>query len=105
MRQWLIIAVAGAGTYGIRLSMLAVAHRPLPPLFRDALRFVAPAVLMAFVAQLVLYTGEPRAFEAGIGNERLFATLAAAAIAWVSHNAWVTIAGGMAALWLLQWLT
>ena len=106
MSDWLVMAAAGAGTYGIRLSLLIVAQRRLlPTAVRQALRFIAPAVLTAFICQIVLYTGDPRAFDAGPGNERLLAALVAAVIAWTTRNVWLTIAAGMAALWLLQWWT
>lgn len=103
MRLWLIVAASGAGTYGIRLSML-VFWRPssLPRLVRDGLRLVTPAVLAAIIVPAVLYVGPRQDFDAGIGNERLVAALIAAAVAWVGKNIWLTIASGMGALWVLR---
>lgn len=39
-----------------------------------------------------------------VAQPRLYAGLAAALIAWTTRNVLLTIAGGMLALWLLQWL-
>jgi branched-subunit amino acid transport protein len=104
VRLWLIVAAAGIGTYGIRLSvMVFVHHSVLPRAARDALRFVTPAVLLAIILPAVLYTGDRLTFDAGPGNERLTAALAAAAVAWVAKNVWLTIGSGMAMLWLLRW--
>jgi branched-subunit amino acid transport protein len=104
MRLWLVVAAAGIGTYGIRLSvMVFVHHSLLPRAARDALRFVTPAVLLAIILPAVLYAGDPVTFDAGPGNERLVAALVAAAVAWAAKNIWLTIGSGMAMLWLLRW--
>lgn len=104
MNLWLIVLGMGAASLAIRLSMLVfVHHSTLPAGFRDALRFVTPAVFSAIIVAEVLYIGADDDFSAGPGNERLVAALAAAAVAWVTSNVWATIAVGMASLWLLQW--
>jgi branched-subunit amino acid transport protein len=103
MRLWLIVAACGVGTYGIRLSMLMfVRPSSLPPLARDALRFVTPAVLAAIIAPAVLYVGKDQHLSLGIGNNRLIAALVAAGVAVAAKNVWLTIGCGMAALWTLQ---
>jgi branched-subunit amino acid transport protein len=104
MNAWATIALAGAGTFAIRLSWLALA-RPggVPPAVREALRFVMPAVLAAIVAPAVLYAGSRSDLALNpANNERILAALAAAAIAWTTRNTWLTIAGGMTALWALK---
>lgn len=103
MRLWLIIAACGAGTYGIRLSMLVLLHpSALPRTLRDALRFVTPAVLAAIIVPAVLYVGPKQALSVGPGNERLVAAVIAAGVAWLANNVWLTIGVGMTALWVLQ---
>jgi branched-subunit amino acid transport protein len=100
---WLIVLGMGIVTYGVRLSMLVfVSHTALPHAARDALRFVTPAVLAAIILPEVLYP-EGASLDAGPGNERLVAAMAAAAVAWITRNVWLTIAVGMGSLWLLQW--
>ena len=104
MNLWLALALMGAGTYAIRLSMLVfVSHERLPAGVRDTLEFVMPAVLMAIILPAVLYVGDDAAFDFSIGNERLLAALIAGAIAWLAKNVWLTVGVGMGALWLLQW--
>jgi branched-subunit amino acid transport protein len=103
MTQWLLVLAMGGATFTIRLSMLILAPRHgLPAPARRALAFVAPAVLAAIIVPAVLYVGSRDAFDATPGNERLVAAAVAAGVAWATRNTWATIAGGMAALWLLQ---
>lgn len=100
---WFILFAAGALTYSIRLSMLVfVRPSALPPMARDALRFVQPAVLAAIIVPAVLYVGDPSGFDATAGNDRLVAATLAVAIAWLTRSTYATIAAGMVALWLLQ---
>ncbi len=103
MNIWLVIVLAGAGTYAIRLSMLVLLHRAaLPPLLRSALRLVSPAVLMAIILPAVLYRGTADDLQLDPGNERILAALIAAAVAYASNNVWLTIGLGMTALWALK---
>ena len=107
MNEWLIIAAAGAGTFAIRFSWLALAragHIPEPA--RDALRFVMPAVLAAIIVPAVLYTGDSADLNVNAAdNEKILAAVAAALIAWATHNVWLTIGAGMAVLWTLKALS
>jgi len=104
MRLWIIVLGMGAVTFGVRLSVLALVHHSvLPRAARDALRFVTPAVLAGIILPAVLYAGDRGAFDAGPGNDRLVAAIAAAGIAWLARNVWLTIGSGMATLWLLRW--
>ena len=104
MRLWIIIAIAGIGTYGIRLSVLALVHHSvLPRAAREALRFVMPAVLAAIILPAVVYTRGAGHLDATPGNERLVAAVVASGVAGTTKSVWATIAVGMAALWVLQW--
>mgnify|MGYP001429841961 CR=1 FL=1 len=101
MSLWLTILGMGLVTYAIRLfPILALARRPLPPRLRQALRFVPAAVLSAIVFPELLRPGGGWALTPG--NDRLLAGLLAIGVAWFSKNVLLTIAAGMAALWLLQ---
>ena len=98
---WLTIAGAGAVTFALRLSFIALVGRTGTPLFLGrALRFVPAAVLTAVVIPLLFY--EDGALEVSLGNERLLAGLVAALIAWRTRSVLFTLGGGMAALWTLQ---
>ena len=107
MNIWLIIVLAGAGTFAIRLSMLVfVHHSALPALVREAVRFVSPAVLAAIILPAVLYVGDADHLSLGVvSNERILAALLSVAIAWLTRNVWLTIGVGMGALWVLKALT
>ena len=98
---WLTMAGAGAVTFALRLSFIALLGRiEIPLVFGRALRFVPAAVLTAVVIPLLFY--ENGALEASLGNERLLAGLVAALIAWRTRSVLFTLAGGMATLWALQ---
>ena len=98
---WLTIAGAGAVTFALRLSFIALLGRTKIPIFLGrALQFVPAAVLTAVVIPLLFY--ENGALEVSLGNERLLAGLVAALIAWRTRSVLFTLGGGMATLWTLQ---
>ena len=102
---WMTILGAGAVTFALRLSFIALLGRiRIPPSLGRALRFVPAAVpaavLTAMVIPLLFY--EDGALEVWLGNERLLAGLVAALIAWRTRNVLLTLGGGMATLWILQ---
>lgn len=96
------LVIAGALTFATRLSfVLLLARVQVPPLLVHALRFVPPAVLSAIVAsEIFVRDGAP---DLSPANPRLLAGAAAAVVAWRTRNVLLTIAVGMAALWVLQW--
>jgi branched-subunit amino acid transport protein len=98
---WLTIVGAGAVTFALRLSFIALLGRiEVPPFLGRALRFVPAAVLTAVVIPLLVYVDG--AVEVSLGNERLIAGVVAALIAWRTRNVPLTLVGGMAMLWTLQ---
>ncbi len=98
---WLTIVGAGAVTFALRLSFIALLGRMGTPLFLGrALRFVPAAVLTAVVIPLLFYKNG--ALVVSLGNERLLAGLVAALIAWSTRSVLFTLGGGMATLWTLQ---
>lgn len=98
---WLTILGAGAVTFALRLSFIALLGRiRIPPSLGRALRFVPAAVLTAVVVPLLFY--KDGALEVSLGNERLLAGLVAALIAWRTRSVLLTLGGGMATLWVLQ---
>lgn len=106
MNIWLIILLAGAGTFAIRLSMLAfVRPSALPAVLREAVRFVSPAVLAAIILPAILYPNADEDLRISPDNERIVAALIAALVAWWARNVWLTIGLGMAALWTLKALS
>lgn len=98
---WLTIVGAGAVSFALRLSFIALLGRmEIPPLLGRALRFVPAAVLTAVVVPLLFF--ESGSLEVSVGNERLVAGVVAAVIAWRTRNVLLTFGGGMATLWMLQ---
>lgn len=103
MTIWLVILGVSACTFLLRASFIVFAdpHR-FPKRFRQALAFVPPAVLAAIVAPgLLLVDG---ALDVTGGNPRWIAGLVAIVVGARTRSMLATIASGMVALWLLQWL-
>lgn len=101
VQLWLVLLGMGVITFLLRLSLLGLSERwRLPPLLEHALRFVPPAVLSALVTPALFY--RQGMLDLSLGNDRLLAGALAAFIAWRTKNILLTIASGMAALWLLR---
>jgi len=98
-----VFAVAGLGTYLIRVSVIALVGRgvTISPTTEATLRLIAPAVLAAIVADtLVLGDG-------GLNSEWRWyvAALMAAGVSWRWRSAGYTMLAGMGTLWLLLAVT
>ncbi|MGH8998575.1 MAG: AzlD domain-containing protein [Acidimicrobiia bacterium] len=97
---WLAIALAGAGTFAMRASFLAAAHRlvAVPPGVARLLRQIPPAALAALVVPaLVRPDGH-----LDLTQPRLLIGLIAAVVAWRTRNAGLTIVLGMALLTVVE---
>jgi branched-subunit amino acid transport protein len=100
---WITILAAGVLTFLIRVSFIFLLGRWQPPSWLErALRFVPPAVLSAIIFPEVLIRAG--SFDLAPSNLRLWAALVAALVAWRTKNVFLTIAAGMAALYLFNWL-
>ena len=104
MSVWLAILGMGLVTFALRASFFLLPDRMrLPDLLRRALPFVPAAVLTALWApELLLQKG---VLYLSLHNERLLAGLAAIAVAWRWRMTFATIATGLIALHLFDWLT
>jgi branched-subunit amino acid transport protein len=102
MSVWLAILGVSASTFLLRASFIVFANpHNFPKRFRQALAFVPPAVLAAFVAPgLLLHAG---AIDLGPDNPRWIAGILAIVVGARTRSALASIASGMVALWLLQW--
>ncbi len=94
------IVCIGAATFAVRLSLIGLSGRvALPPLAERALRYVPVAALTALVVPEVI--GSSSGWEPVAHNPRLWAAVAAALVAWRTHNVLLTVVVGMAVLWLV----
>lgn len=99
---WAIFVVAGAGTYAMRASFLALLRRSsqVPQPARRALALVPAAVLAALVAPALARSGG----SVDLLTARFAAGMLAALVAWRTRNVIAVLVVGMGALWLLQGL-
>ncbi len=99
---WPVIVVAGAGTYAMRASFLAIAHRmaTVPPGVARMLRQIPPAALAAIILPALV---RPEG-HLDLAQPRLLAGALAALVAWRTRNVGATLIVGMGALVLLQHL-
>lgn len=103
MTLWLTLIAGGLLTYAIRLSFIVVlGNMNVPDSIRRALRFVPAAVLSAIILPEMVRPGGQ--LNLSPANPRLLAGLIAGLVAWRTKNILLTIAVGMGALWLLQFI-
>ncbi len=93
-RTWLAIVLSGAGTYAMRASFLAAAHRmtSVPPAAARLLRQIPPAALASIVLPAVV---RPEG-QLDLLQPRLLAGFVAALVAWRTGNVGLTLVVGMA---------
>ena len=103
MTLWLVIVGMGAITLALRASFILLPqHLALPALLRRALPFVPAAVLTAVWApELALQKG---VLQLSLHNERLAGGLVAVLVAWRWRITFATIASGLVALHVFDWL-
>jgi branched-subunit amino acid transport protein len=95
-RTWVAIGLSGVGTYAMRASFLAAAHRltHVPPAVARLLRQIPPAALAAIVVPaLVRPEGHLE-----LVQPRLLAGFLAGLVAWRTRNVGLTLLVGMATL-------
>jgi branched-subunit amino acid transport protein len=98
MKAFVVVAVAGIGTYLLRVSMLVLsARRGLPPLLERAARFAVPT---AFAA---LAVGSLASYSASHAAVAPIAAVVVAAIT-VHHTRlpYMALVAGMPTLWLMS---
>jgi branched-subunit amino acid transport protein len=101
-RIWTAIVLSGAGTYAMRASFLAFAHRlaTVPQALARILRQIPPAALAAIVVPALL---RPEG-HLDLLQPTLLAGLVAAGVAWKTRNVGITVVVGIALLAALQQL-
>jgi branched-subunit amino acid transport protein len=103
MSAWVVVVLAGAGSYLLRISMLLVAARAeVPAVLERAARFAVPVAFAALAATSV-------AGLATAGGADAIPALAAVAVGVVAvrwtGNARAAMLAGMPTLWLLLAVT
>jgi branched-subunit amino acid transport protein len=102
MTAWVVVIVVGMATFAIRFVFIALFGKVgIPGWLERSLRYVAPSVLAAITVPAVIAPG---------GIVTLWSPLLPAAIigglaAWVTKSIGAAIVFGMAALWILRWIT
>jgi len=98
---WLLFAAIGLGTFLLRFLFIYLFGKiDMPDWLRRALRFVPAAALAALVFPALTHpTGH---LDLSLNNFRLLAGLGGAIVAWKTRNVLLTIAVGMALLWILE---
>ena len=99
-RVWAAIVVGGAGTFAMRASFLAAAHRlvHVPPWARRLLRQIPPAAL----ASIVLPALARPAGSLDLAQPRFVAGVVAGLVAWRTRSAALTLVVGMGVLVALE---
>lgn len=98
---WLVVAIAGPATYGIRASLLLAARRfaKVPDRVREALRMIPPAALGALAIPPIL---RPGGGSLDLMDPRFVAGIIALLAAWRTKSLLITTAVGLAVVTLLE---
>lgn len=101
---WLVIGLAGLGTFLIRVSFFELFGQVGEPSARlsRALEMVPAAVLAALVLPRLVYLDGT--FALPPGNAEFVAGTVAAVAAWYTESIPITLAVGMGTLWTLLYL-
>lgn len=98
---WGMFLAIGLGTFAMRLSFIELYGRlRVPPLMSRALMYVPASVLAALVLPAVVYPNGHADFV--LDNPQIPAALIAAWVAWRTRNTLLTLAAGMAMLWVFK---
>ena len=104
LKLWLVILAVGALNYLSRLSFIAAfGRRSIPAWLVRPLKFVPVAMLTALILPMIV--GAPTPGTAALAQPKVVAAVVAAVVAYVTRSTPKTLATGLAALWLAQWLT
>jgi branched-subunit amino acid transport protein len=97
---WWAVIGAGVGTFAMRASFLAFAHRlaDVPPGVQRVLRQIPPAALASIVLPALL---RPEG-ELDLAQPRLLAGIVAALVAWRTRNVALTLGVGIGLVMLLD---
>lgn len=97
---WLAIMLAGSGTFAMRASFVAFAHRlaEVPPWADRILRQIPPAALSAIILPAIV---RPEG-TIDVLQPRLVAGIAAALIAWKTKSVLLTLVLGILGLMALE---
>jgi branched chain amino acid efflux pump len=99
-RIWMVIVGAGIGTFAMRASFIAAAHRltEIPPAVQRLLRQIPPAALASLVLPALV---RPHG-SLDLAQPRFVAGTIAAVVAWRTGNVALTVAVGMLVVVVLQ---
>ena len=99
---WWAVLGAGIGTFAMRASFLAFAHRlaDVPPAVQRVLRQIPPAALASLVIPALLRPDG----HLDLWNDRFVAGVVAALVAWRTRNIALTLVVGMGLVMLIDLL-
>jgi branched-subunit amino acid transport protein len=100
---WLLIAGLATTSFATRGAFISLLSGFVPPApLQRALRFVPIAIFVSLVVpELLMSSGQ---LQISGGNARMWAGLAAIAVAWRTRNTLLTLLAGMAVLHLARML-
>lgn len=98
-RAWLVIGLAGLGTWGMRASLILLFGRvAVPPLLQRSFRYVAPSVMAAIAVPAFIAPDGVMA----ISVPHLTAAVAAGLVAWRFSSFVGTLVAGLATFTLMS---
>lgn len=101
-RAWLVVALAGIGTWGMRASLVLLLGRvQVPDVVERSFRYVAPSVMAAISVPAFIAPGGTVTFS----PPHLAAAGAAGLLAWRTGSFLATLAAGLTVFTVLSMLS
>lgn len=101
MTTWIVILIAGVGTWALRASLIVAFGRfDIPRPLERAFRYVGPSVMAAIALPgLLAPDGVLEPFD-----PRVAGGIVAAAVAWKTENLLLTLVAGLGTTGVLLWV-
>ena len=100
---WPVIFLSGILTYATRFSPLSkIMPKNLPKFVKEGLQYVSIAVLTPIIINSIFITNND--FVVSVNNPKIYAALAAIAVALISKSIFITLIIGLSVLWIFEFI-
>ena len=100
---WPVIFLSGILTYATRfLPLSKIMPQKLPKFMQEGLQYVSIAVLTPIIINSIFISNND--FVVSVNNPKIYAALAAIAVALISKSIFITLIIGLSVLWIFEFI-
>ena len=100
---WPVIFLSGILTYATRfLPLSKIMPKNLPKFVKEGLQYVSIAVLTPIIINSIFISNND--FVVSVNNPKIYAALAAIAVALISKSIFITLIIGLSVLWIFEFI-